>query len=72
MAELSPNEYDLLERAVTDGRRISVYRRGTEYLVVPMRLFLLEGREAIEARHPTTGDRIVLRIDDIESFEVVR
>ena len=72
MAELSPNEYDLLERAVTDGRRISVYRRGTEYLVVPMRLFLLEGREAIEARHPTTGDRIVLRSDDIESFEVVR
>lgn len=72
MAELSPNEYDLLERAVTDGRRISVYRRGTEFLVVPMRLFLQEGREAIEARHPTTGDRIVLRIEDIDSFEVVR
>jgi hypothetical protein len=72
MADLSPNEYDVLERAVADGNRISVYRRGTEYLVIPMRIFLQDGREAIEARHPTTGERIILRIDDIESFEVVR
>lgn len=72
MADLSPNEYDILERAITDGRRLSVYRRGTEYIVIPTRIFLLDGREAIEARHPTTGDRIILRIDDIDSFEVIR
>lgn len=72
MADLSPNEYDILERAITDGRRLSVYRRGTEYIVIPTRIFLLDGREAIEARHPTTGDRITLRIDDIDSFEVIR
>ncbi|ODT02137.1 MAG: hypothetical protein ABS52_14930 [Gemmatimonadetes bacterium SCN 70-22] len=72
MARLSPSDYDALERAVTLGRRLSVIRRGTEYLVVPSRLFLREGREAIEAIHPTTGDTIVLMLDEIDTFEVVR
>ncbi|GMV11036.1 MAG TPA: hypothetical protein PKC83_05855 [Gemmatimonadaceae bacterium] len=72
MARLSPSDFDALERAVTLGRRLSVIRRGTEYLVVPSRLFLREGREAIEAIHPTTGDTIVLMLDEIDTFEVVR
>ena len=72
MAQLSPSQYDSLERAIVDGRRVSVYRRGTEYLVVPMRLRLSGGREAIEARHPTTGESITLWIDEVDSIEVVR
>ncbi|HEX6060325.1 MAG TPA: hypothetical protein VFZ11_15045 [Gemmatimonadaceae bacterium] len=72
MAHLSPTQYDSLERAITDGRRLSVYRRGTEYVVVPMRLRLSDGREAIEARHPTTGESITLWIDEVDSIEVVR
>lgn len=72
MARLSPSDYDALERAVTLGRRLSVIRRGTEYVVVPSRLFLRQGREAIEAIHPTTGEFIVLMLDEIDSFEVVR
>ena len=72
MAELTHQQYDQLERAILDGRRISVYRRGTEYIVVPERLRVAGGREAVEALHPTTGERITLYLDEVDSIEVVR
>src|SRR5256885_8306992 len=31
MAEWNHQQYDLLERAITNGKRIAAYRRGTEY-----------------------------------------
>jgi hypothetical protein len=65
-------QYDILERAITTGRRISAYRRGTEYVVVPTRLRVISGREAVEATHPTTGDQITLYLDEMDSFEVVK
>ncbi len=71
MAELTHLQYDALERAITDGRRIAVYRRGTEYLVVPTRLQLVDGRESISAVHPTTGERMTLFIDEVDSIDVV-
>jgi hypothetical protein len=70
MAELTHEQYDMLERAIADGRRIAIYRRGTEYMVVPIRM-RLSAREAVEAMHPTTGERLTLYIDEIEGFEVV-
>lgn len=72
MAELTHEQYDALERAVATGQRIAVWRRGTEYVVVADRLQVSEGRERIEARNPTTGDRMVLYVDEIDGFEVVR
>lgn len=73
MATLSPSQYDTLERAITDGRRLAVRRTGKgEVVVVPKALRLVSGRERIDATHPTTGDRLDLYVDDIESFEVVR
>ncbi len=72
MAQLTHQQYDVLERAITTGERISVYRRGTEYVVIPMRLRMIRGREAVDATHPTTGDRITLYLDEIDGFEVVR
>ena len=71
MAQLTHDEYDLLERAVTTGRRIAVYRRGTEFIVVPERLRVSGGRECIEARNPTTGDHLTLFLDELDGFEVV-
>ena len=44
MAELTHLQYDALERAIANGTRIVVYRRGTEYIVVPTRLVLTGGR----------------------------
>ena len=72
MAQLTHEQYDALERAVRDGGRISVYRRGTEYIVVPRRLGLKGGRELIEARNPTTGDELSLYLDELDAIEVVR
>lgn len=72
MAYLSPDDYNRLESTITQGGRIVVFRRGTEYIVAPLRLTMMGGREAIEAVHPTTGDPIVFVLDEIDSFEVVR
>lgn len=71
MAHLTPREYDRLERAIMDGRRIALVRQGRELVVVPLRLFLRDGREVIEARHPTTGDIITRAIEDLEAVEIV-
>ena len=72
MAQWTHKQYDILERAITSGKRISAYRRGTEYVVVPTRLHMIHGREAVEATHPTTGDQITLYLDEVDSFEVVK
>lgn len=71
MAHLSPAEYDRLERAVLDGRRIALVRQGRELVVIPLRLFLRDGRETIEARHPTTGDVFTVAVDVLEALEVL-
>ncbi len=65
-------QYDLLECAITKGTRLSAYRRGTEFIVVPERLKIIKDREAIESTHPTTGERIILFLDELDSIEAVR
>lgn len=71
MAELSSKQYDALERAIIDGQRIAVRRRGTEFLVIPIAIGARAGHETIEARHPTTGEQLTLIIGEIDDFEVV-
>jgi uncharacterized ubiquitin-like protein YukD len=70
--QLTADQYDSLERAISDGRKLSVWRRGTEFIVVVDRLRVSSGREALEAHHPTTGDKLTLYIDELEGIEVVR
>jgi len=72
VAQLTVAQYDALEGAIRDGRRVAVWRRGTEYVVIPERLALRGRREAIEARHPVTGQPLVLWVDEAEAIEVVR
>ncbi len=72
MAQLSSTQYDALERAIVDRQRIAVMRRGTEYLVIPISIGVRNGKETIEAVHPTTGERLTLVIDDVEDIEIVR
>lgn len=71
MAHLTPGEYDRLERAVLEGRRIAISRQGREIVLIPERVFLRGSREYIEARHPTTGDRLVIGIEEMDGFETV-
>jgi hypothetical protein len=63
VTQLTSAQYDALERAIADGRRLAVWRRGTEFIVVVDRLRL--------THHPTTGDRLTLFIDELEEIEVV-
>jgi hypothetical protein len=72
VAQLTVAQYDALERAIRDGSRIVVRRRGTEYTVVPERLVMRGRRELIEARHPTTGQPLELWVDEADGLEVVR
>ncbi|GAB1342613.1 hypothetical protein [Gemmatimonas sp.] len=65
-------QYDLLERAIIDGARLMIMRRGTEYVVIPERLRIESGREVIVARHPSTGHHLELIVDEIDSIEAVR
>jgi hypothetical protein len=69
---MSVGDYDRLERAIVDGKRISIWRRGTEYLVIPDQLRLAGGREVILARHPSTGQRLELFLDELDAIEIVR
>ena len=72
MPEWTHKQYDILEGAIMSGNRIAAYRRGTEYVVIPTRLRMIKGREAVDATHPTTGDGITIYLDEIDRFELVR
>lgn len=65
-------DYDALETAISRGQKIALMRRGTEYIVVPSRLRLHDGREAIDSIHPTTGEKITVYVDEISRFEIVK
>ena len=54
------------------GSRISVYRRGTEFVIVPLAIRVVDGRETISARNPKTGDGLELFVDEVERLEIVR
>lgn len=72
MAQWTHKQYEKLERAIASGARISAYRRGTEFVVVPTRLRIIKNREVIEAIHPTTGENITLYLDEMDNLEIVR
>ena len=71
MKQLTHRQYDALESAITRGSRISIYRRGTEYIGVPKRLHSDGAREAVDLLHPTTGEEMTLFLDEIDQLEVV-
>lgn len=68
---LSVAGYDRLERAIIDRRRVSLQRHGREYLVVPERLRLVAGREVLTTRHPSTGHRMELYVDELDAVETI-
>jgi len=71
MAYLTTRDYDQLEAAVRDGRRLAILRQGREIVVVPTRLVHQSGRETIEARHPTTGDILSFVVEDVDGIEFI-
>jgi hypothetical protein len=67
----SPERLDQLERAVRDGRRVAVVRRGTEYIVIATRLTTEGTREAFLGRLPMTGEELTFVLDELEAFQVL-
>jgi hypothetical protein len=67
----SPERLDQLERAVRDGCRVAVRRRGTEYIVVASRLTTQGSRDAFVGRLPMTGEELMFVLDDLEGFMIV-
>lgn len=70
--QFTTKDYDSLETAISRGQKIAVMRRGNEFIVVPSRLRVEGGREAIDSVHPTTGEKITVYVDEISAFEVVK
>ena len=71
MRQLNHRQYDALESAITHGKRISIRRRGTEYVGIPKKLWTEGQREAVSILHPTTGEEITVYLDEIDRIEVV-
>jgi hypothetical protein len=68
----TPKDYDRLERAIADRRRIELGRGGTRLVILPQRLRTDFGEEVLTATHPGTGDRYEVPLGEIDWFEVVR
>lgn len=66
-----PEEVDRLERAIDEERRIRIRRRGTEYVIVPQALRGEGSTEVIVAVHPTTGEEMRFRLDELDEFPVI-
>ncbi len=62
---------DQLEHAARKGLRVALSRRGTEYIVVALRVTSVGRHEALIGRLPMTGEDLTFRLNDIESFQVI-
>ena len=71
MKQLTHRQYDALESAIAHGHRVSINRRGTEFIGVPKRLWTEGNREAVAILHPTTGEEFTIYLDEIDRLDVV-
>lgn len=69
--ELTPEALDALERAVREARRIALRRRGTEYVVVAVRLDTHSRDEILHGRLPMTGEVLSFPLRELETFAVL-
>ena len=62
---------DQLENAVRRGLRVALSRRGTEYIVVALRIGAVGRHEALIGRLPMTGEELPFLLNDIDHFQVI-
>jgi hypothetical protein len=62
---------DQLEHAARQGLRVALSRRGTEYIVVALRVTSVGRHEVFVGRLPMTGEDLTFRLGDIDSFQVI-
>jgi len=62
---------DQLEHAARNARRVALMRRGTEFIVVALRV-ATEGRhEVLVGRLPMTGEELTFNLDEIDAMQVL-
>jgi transcriptional antiterminator Rof (Rho-off) len=71
LKQLNHRQYDALESAIAHSYRVSINRRGTEFIGVPKRLWTEGNREAVAILHPTTGEEFTIYLDEIDRLDVV-
>ncbi len=62
---------DQLEHAARHGQRVALSRRGTEFVVVAIRVTSRDQHEVLIGRLPMTGEDLTFRLDQIDAFQVV-
>jgi hypothetical protein len=62
---------DQLENAARKNLRVSLTRRGTEYVVTAIRVTSVDQHEALIGFLPMTGEELTFRLDEIEGFQVI-
>jgi hypothetical protein len=62
---------DLLERAVRENRRVVLSRRGTEFVVIALRITSVKQQDAVVGRLPMTGEELTFVLEDLEGFQIV-
>jgi uncharacterized protein with PhoU and TrkA domain len=62
---------DQLENAVRRGLRVALSRRGTEYIVVALRITTVGRHETLIGRLPMTGEELPFLLNDIDHFQVI-
>ena len=62
---------DHLEHAAREGQRVALSRRGTEFIVVALRVTSVDQHEVLIGRLPMTGEDLTFRLDQIDSFQVI-
>ena len=67
----SADRYDQLESAARRGKRVSLVRRGTEYIVIAVAVRPEGSKESLVGRLPMTGEELAFVLSDIESFQVI-
>lgn len=66
----TPDAMDRLERAIVEGARVQLSRRGTEYVVVPREIRAGAGGDVLVAT-TYTSDRMDFALSEIDRFEVI-
>jgi len=62
---------DQLEHAAREGQRVALSRRGTEYVVLALRVTSADQHDVLIGRLPMTGEELAFRLDQIDSFQVI-
>lgn len=66
----SPERMDRLERAIVEGTRVQLFRRGSEFVVIPRELVSRGGREFLVAT-TYAGRDLSFALDELEDFDVI-